>query len=211
VDAWNQRIQKFSPDGKFLLALGGRGGPWGYDEADGKFIFPYGVAVDSRGYIYVSDFNNHRLQMFDAKGEFVMKWGTKGRQDGQVNKPAGLAMDSQDRLYLADFGNSRIQRFVIVEKDDGFEPKFDGKWGAEDFDRPYDVSVDPEDNFYVADLGGHSVSKFSPSGHPEWVHEFEIGDDGRPSMPVAVAAAGGDVVYVCDLGRNRIAKLAPGS
>ena len=111
VDTWNHRVQKFSPTGRFLLEFGGQGGPWGYDEADGKFSYPYGVAVDSQGYIYVSDFNNNRIQKFNPRGKFVKKWGTEGRQDGQFSHPAGLAIDAEDRLYVADLGNGRIQSF----------------------------------------------------------------------------------------------------
>jgi DNA-binding beta-propeller fold protein YncE len=224
VDAWNHRIQKFSPEGEFLLAFGSKGGPWGYDEADGKFTYPYGVAVDSEGRIYVSDFNNNRLQMFDHRGKFLIKWGTGGRQDGQFNRPAGLAMDSQDRLYVADLRNNRIQRFTIgakVEEKDGvevetFEAHFDGKWGEPgtepgEFDLPYDVCVDPEDNFYVADWGNHRIQKFSAAGGLLWIYgEHGTGDD-ELDCPVSVAAAEGGVVYVSDHGNNRVAKLVPAS
>src|SRR5574340_612612 len=50
VDNWNHRIGKFSQDGKFLMAFGKKGSPKGYNEAKGQFLYPYGVAVDSKGY-----------------------------------------------------------------------------------------------------------------------------------------------------------------
>jgi DNA-binding beta-propeller fold protein YncE len=214
VDAWNHRVEKFDGNGRFLMSLGGQGGPWGNDEAEGKFSIPYGVAVDSQGHIFVSDFNNNRLQMFGIRGKFVMKWGTEGRQDGQFSHPAGLAIDSHDRLYVADLGNNRVQRFVIVEGDKGFEAKFDGKWGKEgrepgEFNGSYDVCVDKEDNVYVVDFWNHRIQKFTPGGDLIWVYGERGGEKGQFELPLSVAVDEEGAIYVSDWGNNRIQKLAP--
>ncbi|MFQ5970464.1 MAG: 6-bladed beta-propeller, partial [Nitrososphaerales archaeon] len=42
---------------------------------DGKFSSPTTVAVDSSGYLYVTELNNHRVQKFDSDGRFITKWG----------------------------------------------------------------------------------------------------------------------------------------
>ena len=97
-------------------------GEWASDAPGG------GSRGTRRGNIYVSDQGNNRIQKFDAKGKFLLKWGVQGRQDGQVNAPAALAMDSQDRLYVADLGNNRIQRFRC---DGACQPVFDGMWGQD--------------------------------------------------------------------------------
>jgi len=39
-----------------------------YGSADGQLKYPQGVAVDSQGYVYVADTDNHRVQKFDSKG-----------------------------------------------------------------------------------------------------------------------------------------------
>jgi len=204
VDTWNHRVQKFSPTGQFLLDLGGFGEPWGSDEADGKFSYPYGAAVDSEGNIYVSDFNNNRLQKFDAQGKFVMKWGTEGRQDGQVSHPAGLTIDKEDRLYLADLGNGRIQRFTT----DG---KFDGKIEDDSLSEPYDVAVDANGDVYAVDFGMHQVRKYSASGRLIWALGERGHDEGQFEMPLSVAVDGDGVVYVSDWGNNRIQSFTPAS
>ena len=206
VDAWNHRIQKFSPTGRFLLAFGGKGAPWGYDEADGKFVYPYGIAVDSQGYIYVSDFNNNRIQKFDPLGKFVKKWGTQGRQDGQFSHPAAMAIDSQDRLYVADVGNGRIQSFTT-------EGEFSGKFGSatakiEQFDRPYGVAVDSKGDVYVAEFGASKVHKYTPSGALVWSLDKRGGAEGELEMPIGVTVDGSGSVYVVDWGNNRIQKFS---
>lgn len=211
ADCWNQRIQKFSPEGKLLLAFGKKGSPWGYDEADGLFLYPYGVAVDSKGNIYVSDYNNTRIQKFDAKGKFVLKWGVEGRQDGQFSKPGTLVMDKQDRLWVCDVGNNRIQRFRF---DAAGKPVFDGQWGKEgtkpgEFDRPYGLAVAKDGSFYVADFGNHRIQKFDPSGKVVSILDAYGSGDGELDSPIALAVDDSGALYVSDWGNNRIQKLLP--
>jgi tripartite motif-containing protein 71 len=53
------RVQKFTPDGKFITKIGS-----GYGTGDGQFIDPEHLAVDSNGYVYVSDRGNNNIQVF---------------------------------------------------------------------------------------------------------------------------------------------------
>jgi tripartite motif-containing protein 71 len=62
--------------------------------------------------VYVSDYNNHRVQKFDSEGNFITKWGSKGTGDGEFVNPNGIAMDSSGNVYVADAGNNRIQVFA---------------------------------------------------------------------------------------------------
>lgn len=218
ADCWNHRILRFAADGtprpfrkKKGTILGGKGGPWGYDEADGLFLYPYGVAVDSNGNIYVSDYNNNRLQKFDARGEFLLKWGVEGRQDGQFNHPGALVMDRQDRLWVADVGNNRVQRFRF---DVEGKPVFDGQWGKEgdepgEFDRPYGLAVDKDYNFYVADFGNHRVQKFDARGRLQYVYGELGSGDGELDSPIALAVDDRGTLYVSDWGNNRIQTFLP--
>ncbi|HOL09915.1 MAG TPA: SBBP repeat-containing protein, partial [Bacillota bacterium] len=67
--------------------------------------------MDSSDNIYVVDLNNHRIQKFNASGEFLTKWGSFGTGDGQFDFPYGVAVDSSGNVYVADTGNHRIQKF----------------------------------------------------------------------------------------------------
>jgi sugar lactone lactonase YvrE len=58
TDLQNQRIQKFSPTGAFLLQWGN------YGELGGQFKLPFDVVVDKNGNAYVSDYYNTRLEVF---------------------------------------------------------------------------------------------------------------------------------------------------
>ena len=64
----NNRVAKFSPEGKFLLDWGRKG------DAPGEFNLPHSVAVDAQGLVYVADRSNARIQVFDGNGRFVRIW-----------------------------------------------------------------------------------------------------------------------------------------
>ncbi len=79
----------------------------------------------SNGNIYVADYNNHRIQVFDSDGNFVKKFGKQGSQDGQFNVPRGVAVDSNNNLYVADAGNVRIQKIFFDKAIVTFSEQFD--------------------------------------------------------------------------------------
>ena len=59
MGATNSRVQLFTSDGRYLGGFGGRG------SEPGQFHTPHGLALDSRGYLYVVDTQNSRIQKFD--------------------------------------------------------------------------------------------------------------------------------------------------
>jgi sugar lactone lactonase YvrE len=59
VSSLNDRVQAFTPEGKFLLGIGGTG------QGPGQFVRPHGMALDSKGHLYVADAGNQRIQKFE--------------------------------------------------------------------------------------------------------------------------------------------------
>ena len=58
ADFYNHRIQKFTPEGKFLFSFGSKG------SSSGQFDRPTDIAIDTDGNVYVVDFGNNRIQKF---------------------------------------------------------------------------------------------------------------------------------------------------
>src|SRR4029078_13145299 len=89
----------------------------------------WGIAVDRvRGYLYVVDSANFRVQKFDMSGGFIMAWGSFGNADGQFYFPRGGAVDQEDgAVYVVDMGNHRIQKF---DTSTNVLPQLLTKWGG---------------------------------------------------------------------------------
>lgn len=72
----NQRVVRFSPDGKYLMEWG----KWG--KGPGEFELPHNLAIDAQGRVYVTDRENQRIEVFDADGKFLKQWATTGGVSG---------------------------------------------------------------------------------------------------------------------------------
>lgn len=87
-------------DGKVIQKIGNRG------RGLGNFDFPNGVAVGSKGEIYISDLNNLRIQALDKNGELMWFVGEPPKslmaEDRRFGLPAGIAIDEKERLLLVD-------------------------------------------------------------------------------------------------------------
>ena len=85
-----------------------------WNDHEGYFGSPYGIAFDYSGNFYVADAQNH-IQKFDSNGTFLTYWGSVGSGDGQFNGPCGIAVDSFGNVYVTDSGNGncRIQKFAV--------------------------------------------------------------------------------------------------
>jgi DNA-binding beta-propeller fold protein YncE len=85
----NNRVVKFSRDGRFVKEWGTKG------SGRGQFSEPHTIAMDSRGRLFVGDRENNRIQIFDQDGAFLDEWRQFGR-------PSGIAITADDTMYVAD-------------------------------------------------------------------------------------------------------------
>ena len=135
VDGLNNRIQRYTKDGRFL-------GQWGKGgHGPGELNLPWGIAVDGVGAVYVADWRNDRIQKFDAQGGFLASYGTSGRGDGEFSRPSGVSVDGEGNIYIADWGNERVQ---VLGPDGGFLAKFRGESGLSKWGESYFIANQDE-------------------------------------------------------------------
>lgn len=153
--------------------------------------------------VYVPDQHNHRVQVFDGRGNFKMTIGQGvGQGDGQLYFPEALALSPDGiSVYVADTGNNRIVEFGAISGD------FIRTWGTEGFDPgqfrlPRGIAVDSSGNIYVADTRNTRIQKFTSSGTfiKQWGTSGSA--DGQFLFPAGVAVGlhknSQEIVFVAD-------------
>ncbi len=105
TDTWNDRVEVFDPDGKFIRTFGKNG------DGPGRFARPKGIAIDSDGHIWVADAVQNRLQCFTPDGQLLLYMGGPGQLPGQFTALAGLYIDKQNRIFTSEQDPGRVQMF----------------------------------------------------------------------------------------------------
>jgi DNA-binding beta-propeller fold protein YncE len=133
-----------------------------YGDAPENTVWPFGVAVDKNGDVYVTDEWKGTVSVFDGHGKFIRKWGTQGSGPGELKGPAGIVCEANGNVIVVDSGNNRLQVFTR-----------EGKWvgqfgkagsGEGEFNKPWGITIDGDGNIYVADWKNHRVQKLSSQG-----------------------------------------------
>ncbi len=81
------------------------------DEGPASFGDVRGIAVDRGNRLYVLDYKDQQVRMFDSLGRFVRAIGRNGRGPGEFSQPNGLALDPRDHLVVYDPSNARASVF----------------------------------------------------------------------------------------------------
>ena len=66
------------------------------------------MAVTSSGDILVCDSNTQCVQVFSSSGQFVTRWGVRGRSPGQLQRPTGVTVLRDGRVAVSDYDNKWI-------------------------------------------------------------------------------------------------------
>jgi DNA-binding CsgD family transcriptional regulator/sugar lactone lactonase YvrE len=113
ADTLNQRVRRIDVNGQIETVAGtGVAGYFG-DGRAGAYAelnlatnplegIGQGLAVDSRGNLFIADALNHRVRQLDVRGTI----STIAR----MTTPLGLAVDAQGHIYVADADDYRVRR-----------------------------------------------------------------------------------------------------
>jgi len=209
-------------------------GASGNDDGQGTaatFNFPYSLAVDPSGNLFVTNSNSHTIRKITPAGlvsTFAGTAGTYGSTDSsggtpQFRQPLGVGTDTSGNVYVADSDNNTVRKITpagyvtTLAGTAGVTGHADGTGPAASFNGIYSVAADAAGNLYVTDSNNFSIRKCTPAGVVSTLagdYSTSGSDDGNGnaatfSMPAGAAADGQGNVYVSDIGNHNIRKITP--
>ena len=168
----NSRVHKYSPDGKLLFS-------WGSPGTDpGQFNIAHNILCDTNGWVYVADRENHRIQIFNGKGQYETQWAN-------MHRPCGLFLTGGKcpLCYVGELGphlsvnrnipnigprisiydlNGQLQARVSADEPCGTAPG--------QFVSPHGMAVDSHGDMYVGEVAYTSWSSSFPDiPKPEYI------------------------------------------
>jgi len=214
-DFANNNVYLADENLKTRLKIGQKG------SKDGSFYGPQGVVFDDRGYFYVVDSGNNRVQKFTPEGRFLLKFGRGGAYEGEMSNPTDIAIH-RNRLFISDTGNHRVVAFdtsgnylsaindPLITAPRGLSVNGDmlvisdersgillyqissesiqqfSKWkdGDESFSRTYGGIFDREGTFYALDHGRETIYAFTPTRNMYTNLDVEIASIDIAKYPV---------------------------
>jgi uncharacterized protein (TIGR03437 family) len=227
ADRGNQRIRKVGPDGTITTVAGS--GSYGYSGDGGpatsaKLYYPYDVAVDAAGNLYISDNWNRAVRKVSPQGTISTLVSSATVSDFG---PQGLTVDASGNVYVADNYYTSSHRVLKIDPNGGAAVIAGGGYSGYSGDGgpataaklagPVDVAVDTAGNIYIADSGNHRVRKvgglrtiatLAGSGQPALSGDGGSAAGATLSKPAAVAADAAGNIYVADAGNARIRKIS---
>jgi sugar lactone lactonase YvrE len=198
LDSGNHRIQKFSPDGRYLATLGRKG------QGPGEFVYPESIDIDESGNILVSDPNNQRIQVLTPEGK-------EARTIRMIDEQPGIVrLAGSGRMVMA--AGSRMLMFSADEEEPKELPRLVKTLDAQgvvqkEFGEPRDYknrllnravngiqfSLDGKDNVCLAFSYQNRIEKFAPDGAPLWRADRELDYTTEPKDKGKMERQGGNV------------------
>jgi hypothetical protein len=190
----SKRINVFSPWGNFIRAFG-----WGVADGagelqtctttclpglggagPGEFRAPWGVAVDTGENVYVTDFQNRRVQKFTPSGQFVLTFG------GEVDKTQVHRREEQE---------AKAEPVTVTADEEDVCTQISGDECGAGSEGPQHGQIDGT-AIALSQAGGilvpglHGIQEFNTDG----VYQSEISLSGKSVHTFAVDPTNGDLI-----------------
>lgn len=181
ADTGNHRIRMLTPNG-YLYTVAGTGRK-GYN-GDGmrpvssQLNNPTGVAVSTRGELYIADTGNHLVRKIDRQSGFlvnVVGTGEKGNdgdlglaENAKLNKPSALVFDKRGNLFIADTGNHQVRWVEPVKTliftiagtgKRGFSGEGDRRCIDSMLNNPTGLAIDKVGRLYISDTDNQRIRR----------------------------------------------------
>ena len=175
-------ILNYQLNGKFISKIG----KYGNGESD--FSHPHGLTIDeSNGNIYVSDYNNNRIQILSQDFRFISLFGKdilKSPLDVKLSKEYIFVLDvSNPCVHL--FNYDHILQKSVISRGKGMQVI-----------NPYYFFIDQTDNILISDYDSNSIRIFNEVF--QLIHKISVSTN-----PIGITVdKRGRVIVVCQANNN---------
>ena len=151
-DSENDCIHVYTTELDYVRQIGSHG------KDPGKFDDICDISSDEHSNLYVSDYNDSRIQVFSNGGEFLRSFGCDENDVNKLNVPCGVCVTGQ-YVYVV---NCRSHNVSVFTTEGVYMTSFGGQWGSNkgEFKNPWGVCVDRDGFVYVCDHGNHRIQVF---------------------------------------------------
>ena len=180
ADYSNHRVQKLTTSGEFLLKFGTQG------SGDGQLINVRGICVDAGGRIFVSEYNNKRVSVFEPCGTFAYHI-----THNTISSPWGMAFDLAGNLHVVDHNNNTVSIFTP-------EGKYISQCNSQ-VQRPIGITIDENGYKFIGEYYNNRLSILGPDNNlVRAIQGFQN------TSGVTMDKDG--YVYICSYGTNHVLK-----
>lgn len=190
------RIAKCNLAGEKLGFIGKKG------INDGDLLGPQFLTMDKKGYLYVTDFGNKRVNKYDQDGQFILSFG--GRKAGKsiLESPTGIEV-FENKIFVADVKQKKI--FVFDDSGNhlgSYDDNF--LWG------PEGLYFDNQNLLYIADTAPFAAKTRIVTFdilQEKWNVQVDLGKEASRLLQVTIDPNGD--LFTVDYNLNKIFGLSP--
>ena len=213
-----EHVSKIATNGTTTLIAGT--GSYGYSGDGGAatnamLSSPCGLALDTRGNLFIADEGNNRIRKIGASGTittvtgdgFATFSGDGGPAiEATLADPSGITLDGNGNMFIADCGNNRVRKVdtngIITTVAGNTNSDYTGDGGLAtnaSLYEPTGVAVDAQGNLFIADYVNHRIRKVDTNGIISTVAGTGYGGASGYGGPATNAAVGfpSDVAFDC--------------
>ncbi len=227
------KVRKITPAGA-VSTLAGTDTP-GFANGIGtaaKFRFPYGIALDAAGNVYVSDGSSTGFIRKISPTGTVTTFAGSGQTGSLDNTdaalatfyyPAGLYVNAAGDVYVTESGGNKIRKIAVsggvtTFAGTGAFGSLDGIATAALFTNPSDIAGDASGNLYIVESYSHKIRKITPAGvvttfagtGARGSSDNAIGTLATFNNPTRIAIDAQGSLYVTERYGNKIRKISSG-